>query len=165
MNYRKTTLALTYILAIAMVVWTLPLNSVEASGDVPVKGSFGGNGIITVNYPYVHISTVGVGQMSHLGRTTFQSEIDVLIGPQAATGTFTFTAANGDTLTGTTSGIISPPDQLGVSEFDLTDTFTGGTGRFSGASGSVLVHGVSQATGPSSSVLQFTLGGTISRLN
>lgn len=161
MKNRKTMLALAYTLAIAVVVWTLPLNPVAASVPVSLHGSFGSISTVTVNFPMVHISTFGVGQMSHLGRTTFQSEIDVLIGPQTATGTFTFTAANGDTLTGTTSGISLPPDPHGASEGDLTDTFTGGTGRFSGASGSALVHVISQNTGPASAVAYSTLSGRL----
>jgi hypothetical protein len=162
MKNRKTMLALAYALAIAVVIWTLPLNPVAASEAVPIKGSVAGNSTFTVDFPLIHVTSVGVGHMSHLGRTTYQGELDILIGPQTATGTITFTAANGDNLTATVSGIIPPPDPQGLGEFDLTDTITGGTGRFSDATGSILIHGVSQATGPNSSVNFSTLRGTIS---
>lgn len=162
MKSRKTMLALAHILTIAVVVWTLPLNSAAASEALPIKGSFAGTSSFTVNFPIIHASFAGVGQMSHLGRTTYQGELDTLIGPQTATGTITFTAANGDTLTATISGIIPPPDPQGMGEFDLTDTITGGTGRFSGASGSFLVHNISQLTGSNSTFELSSVSGTIS---
>ena len=51
-------------------------------------------------------------------------------------GTAVFTAANGDQLVTTFSGMATFPDQNGILTFDGTDTVTGGTGRFAGASGS-----------------------------
>lgn len=161
MKSRKITLALA--LAISAVAAMLPLNHVAAAEEqVPLKGSFATSSIITVNFPFIHISTDGVGQVSHLGRTRLHSELDVLIGVDTATGTFTYTAANGDTLTGTVSGIVPPPDLQGNDEFDLTAIFTGGSGRFTDATGSVLTHTVSQATGPTSAVASNTISGTVS---
>ena len=160
MKSRKITLAIA--LAIAFAATVLPLERVAAAEPVPLKGSYATSSIITVNFPFVHISTDGVGQVSQLGRTTLHGELDVLIGANTVTGTFTFTAANGDTLTGTISGFIPPPDPQGNVEFDSAVAFTGGTGRFSGASGSAVTHSVAQTTGPDSSVASNTITGTVS---
>lgn len=137
-------------------------STAATSAAVPIKGSFAGYSTFTFNFPIIHASFAGVGQMSHLGRTTYQGELDILIGPQTATGTITFTAANGDTLTATISGIAPAPDPQGMGESDLTDTITGGTGRFAGATGSFLVHNISQLTGPNSTFELSSLTGTIS---
>ncbi|MGI8980632.1 MAG: hypothetical protein ACR2FY_15495, partial [Pirellulaceae bacterium] len=54
-------------------------------------------------------------------------------------GTFLFTAANGDTVFGTISGqaTFTPPNVLSIVG---TATITGGTGRFVGATGSFTVE-------------------------
>jgi hypothetical protein len=155
-------IALAFTLAIAAIAMWLPVNHVGAADQVPLKGTFASSSIITVNFPVVHASTDGVGQLTHFGRTTFHSEIDILIGLQTVTGTATFTAANGDTLTVIVSGTATPPNAQGMSDLALTDTLIGGTGRFTNASGSASVTGLSQATGPTTAIELTTLSGTIS---
>lgn len=159
---KSSKITLVVALAFAVTAFAFPLRRVAAAEQVPIKGSYATSSVITVNFPFVHISTEGIGQVSHLGRTRLQGELDVLIGVGTATGTFTYTAANGDTLTGTVSGIIPPPDPQGNDEFDLAVLFTGGTGRFSDASGSALTHSVSHATGPNSVAALNTIAGTVS---
>ena len=48
-------------------------------------------------------------------------------------GSFTLTAANGDTLFGTSTGLGTVVD--GIAYIQETHTITGGTGRFAGATG------------------------------
>ncbi len=63
-------------------------------------------------------------------------------------GTFVKTAANGDQLFGTyagTTSVIQPPTPIGVFEMTGTLTFTGGTGRFTGAAGTTTMSGIEQA--------------------
>lgn len=93
--------------------------------------------------PPVHAQTdIGTCTLTHLGRTTFHSvkEIDFVAGTQTTTEA-SFTAANGDVLRAVGSGASAPadPGQIG---FSATLTFTGGTGRFTDASGEVEVTGV-----------------------
>jgi hypothetical protein len=80
---------------------------------------------------------VGTGQATHLGRFTLTSEFTVTSPPPSASGTATWTAANGDeiftTLVG--QGVVTFP-VLAVVE---THTITGGSGRFAGTSGSIIV--------------------------
>ena len=76
--------------------------------------------------------------LSHLGITTSALALTISAGPSpttpAITGSGTLTAANGDVLFVTFSGIItdtSPTDNTSTSVF----TITGGTGRFEDATG------------------------------
>jgi hypothetical protein len=82
--------------------------------------------------------TEWVCQLQHLGRTTATASETgtAMAGGSSVTGTATFSAANGDQLVTTFGGMATFPDQNGVVTFNGTDTVTGGTGRFAGASGS-----------------------------
>ena len=81
---------------------------------------------------------VGTGEATHLGRFTLTSEFTVTSPPPRASGTATWTAANGDeiftTLIG--QGVVTFPVLATVE----THTITGGTGRFAGTSGSIIVE-------------------------
>lgn len=80
--------------------------------------------------------TEWVCQLQHLGRTTL-TNIDAGAAGSIVAGTAVFTAANGDQLFTTSSGTATFPDANGIVTFRGTDTVTGGTGRFAGASGSL----------------------------
>ena len=83
--------------------------------------------------------TEWVCQLQHLGHTTATATETgtAMAGGSSVTGTAVFTAANGDQLVTTFSGLATFPDQNGIVTFNGTDTATGGTGRFAGASGSL----------------------------
>jgi hypothetical protein len=92
------------------------------------------------NVRHLHIDEVC--QLMHLGRTIGSAEETVTVtatGP-VFTNSTTYTAANGDQLFVTFSGSGTPP-QNGVVTFSGTETVTGGTGRFAGASGSLARSG------------------------
>ena len=59
---------------------------------------------------------------------------------RTATGTYEFTAANGDTLTADVVGRAMPTGTPGVLAIVEVATITGGTGRFAGATGSFTVE-------------------------
>ena len=65
--------------------------------------------------PFASVLIQASGQATHLGRFTVEIPHTVNQALRMASGTYVFTAANGDT---------------------LTAEFTGGTGRFAGATGS-----------------------------
>ena len=98
-------------------------------------------------------------QLQHLGRTTAIAEQTVTFtGPTTAiaSNTTTYTAANGDQLFATWSGTSVTEGQLVT--FSGPERYLGGTGRFSGATGS------SEITGTASFVTntgQFTSAGTL----
>ena len=80
----------------------------------------------------------GAGEATHLGRFTLTSEFTVTPPPAStASGTATWTAANGDEISTSTAGqaVITFP----VAAIAETHTIIGGTGRFADASGSLVV--------------------------
>jgi hypothetical protein len=85
--------------------------------------------------PIASVEIDGTGVAAGLGRFTLEVPHVVNQATRVATGTYVFTAANGDTLTASFSGqatLVSP----GVLTVAETATITGGTGRFDGATGS-----------------------------
>ncbi len=144
--------ALLSLLAVVMVI-VAPAGSARPSVKfVPFKGSFTFSATIAADSspcPFVRILVNGGGHATHLGRfSTSQYHCLDPADPLAFTeGVFTFTAANGDTVFGTYAGRFIPTTVEGVSTVDGTFTFTGGTGRFAGASGGGLATGSGTATG------------------
>jgi hypothetical protein len=89
-------------------------------------------------YPFV-VEAHGVGA-STLGFLSMTLEKTLpAVGPMH--GCVTLTAVNGDTLSATYDGTEGVPDALGFQFGTGTLTFTGGTGRFRGASGKVSFTG------------------------
>jgi len=91
-----------------------------------------------------------VGRESHTGRYTLDHvtcTVPVDATNSSFTGEFTKTAANGDLLVGTFQGaarLVQPPGEsspIGIFAIEGTITFTGGTGRFEGATGSQRMQG------------------------
>jgi len=81
----------------------------------------------------------GTGEATHLGRFTLLSEFTVIPPPvSTASGTATWTAANGDEIFTTVTGqaVVTFPTAAIVE----THTITGGTGRFVKASGTLVVE-------------------------
>jgi hypothetical protein len=87
--------------------------------------------------PLLTIGLESAGTSTHLGSLTGVHSHCL----DPATGVFTdgrvtFTAANGDQLAGTYGpGALMPGDRPGVFTFENWTAFTGGTGRFAGATG------------------------------
>lgn len=105
--------------------------------DRPLKGTE--TGITTVDLATGTGTADGVGQLSHLGRVTFTTDITSLTftGPNTFSLTLTTIvgAANGDEVfaTGTGTGTLTPTG----TEASLVITITGGSGRFADASGTI----------------------------
>lgn len=105
----------------------------QAAAAVPFKGSLEGTQIVTpLEPPLAFVDGQASGQATHLGRFTVTFPHTVNFATASGTGTYTFTATNGDTLTATFTG----QAQLGTI-FSIVEqaTITGGTGRFAGATG------------------------------
>jgi hypothetical protein len=94
------------------------------------------------------VSLAGGGTATHVGKYTIVNSHCVHPSTGALTGgRFVKTAANGDRISGTYTGnstVIQPPP---IAIFRITGTinFTGGTGRFSGATGTGTMNGSLQA--------------------
>ena len=101
----------------------------QASTALPFRGSF--TTLTDVPPPSAHATFEGTA--SHLGRFTGTGAAEV--NPDnTSTGTFTFTAADGDQLSGTFvgQGVFVPPNTARITE---VATIVNGTGRFAGATG------------------------------
>ena len=81
---------------------------------------------------------VGTGVATHIGRFTLVALDDQTNFP-AITGTVTITAANGDELFATHTGVFQDLGH-GRAVLDFDNTITGGTGKFAGATGSFTIH-------------------------
>ena len=89
------------------------------------------------------VTAPGEGQATHLGRFTRLGKVVINLVDGSVKGTVVFTAANGDQLFAEIEGVPtgSPTTVAG------TYTFTGGTGRFSDASGMAEFTGVIASDG------------------
>jgi hypothetical protein len=96
------------------------------------------------------VTTSGVGHSSHLGKVTFSTTetLDFITSPEGLVvrdGRMAMVAANGDELHWAYEGTGSLPDAAGVSALTGTFVVTGGTGRFTDATGSGTFHGTGNA--------------------
>jgi hypothetical protein len=118
---------------------TILASPAAAQEQVPFKGSLEGLDITTaVNLPFVSVQVTATGNATQLGNFTYTELATVDTRSRIGTGTFVFTAANGDTVSGTASGqaTLTAPGVLTIEENAI---ITGGTGRFAGATGTFTV--------------------------
>lgn len=138
---RRHLLATSLALALIAVFPGIALSATGGS-NLPVVGSQ--TGVCTMNLVTGQQHCLSSGPISHLGWAITDQEFLVMPtgpGTLAFSGTWTTTAANGDQLSGTSSGTSSTADGV---HFTGVGTWvsTSGTGRFMGAS--LTMHG----TGP-----------------
>ena len=112
------------------------------AADVPFKGVFSGQAIHAVpteDPGVLLITTASTGHATHLGNFTMVSPHLANLITLEVSGTQTFSAANGDTLTASFIGQFSPVE-AGFLAASIDCTITGGTGRFAGAGGGYTRH-------------------------
>ncbi len=137
------------LIGLAAPVATSATAGAAANHQVPFLGAFRGVEHPTSppsgDPPIVHIEGTWTGAATRLGRFTVTNPHDVNLQTSDGTGTFEFTAANGDTLTADDSGhaTFPRPNVLSIVEHG---NITGGTGRFAGATGSFDVKRVQDGT-------------------
>ena len=131
-------------LVLALAVLSLPIQALAGS-QVPLKGADRGAFEIVPaacgpGNTWFQVPISGSGNATHLGRYTYEA-LECFDGVSDYAGTFTLTAANGDTITGTYSGqVVAIVGTVGQYEQDAV--VTGGTGRFADASGAFHVSGL-----------------------
>ena len=118
----------------------------QAGAELPFRGSFAGTSAAAVDCPptcpptTLTITATSTGEATHLGHFTLAAVEIVNLATNSGTGTYTFTAANGDQLFTTTVGGedgFIPPN---ISKVTQLATVTGGTGRFAGATGTFTIR-------------------------
>jgi hypothetical protein len=130
----------------AVAAAALVASTTAGATTVPYKGSDVGtwaNGTEPCPGSFI-ITTSGVA--TYLGSYTYSSH-ECATGDTTYAGVFTLTAANGDTITGTYSGDVVSVNSVGDVYYEQTNTVTGGSGRFDGATGSFHLSGVGYASG------------------
>ena len=120
---------------------------------LPWKESYQASGTIAPDAgcpaPQLLTTLEGGGTATHVGKYTIVNShcVDPATGV-LTDGSFTKTAANGDQLFGTyvgTSTVIQAPAPVGIFGVTGTITYTGGTGRFAGITGTASMEGTLQA--------------------
>jgi hypothetical protein len=150
------------ILALTTLVLGISPRPTTAQHFVPIKGSYVTAFTLTPTPTpgVVRVQIVSIGKASHLGNSTNAADtlVDMRVVPNLQTGPELFIAANGDRLAGTYSGIAGLPDPSGIIRFSGILTFTGGTGRFSEATGSAVLQGTANVINGTG---QFSFAGQI----
>ena len=133
-NITKTILYLQMAAMLATVAFAGPK---AAEKPLPFRGTIEANEVFTIiEPPFTHflINGIGTGTATHLGRYTVTYEWDVEV---TATGSAEFIAANGDSIfTDSVNNLDSSTADPLVHFLVETHIITGGTGRFSAATGS-----------------------------
>src|SRR5262245_46133439 len=128
-------------LALAALTTMGLIGSAAAAEQVTFSGRMeGSEEQRSVVLPLLHTTTIASGQATLIGKYTFTMPRGVNLVRRAGSGTFEFVAANGDTLVGTDTGQATPTETPGVLSIEEDLIITGGTGRFEGASGAIMVH-------------------------
>ena len=126
---------------LAAPVATATTAGAAAGNQVPFAGAFRGVETNTsFAFPIVTVRGEWTGVATHLDRFTVENPHVVNLLSMSGSGSFQFTAANGDSLTADEVGqayTTTNPDVLRIVEHA---NITGGTGRFAGAIGSFNVQ-------------------------
>ena len=146
-----------------------PNHAAPAGADLlPFKGTLEGRHIsrTPLDPPFVFDRFETEGQATQLGQFELVIEATVNFGarPVAGTGTYTFTAANGDQLVADHTGLsaLVGPGIVLITEHATIDPDRS-TGRFAGAEGSFTVERLADAATGVGGLTVGTVEGTISR--
>jgi len=136
-------------------------SNAKAGKAVPFKGEYTTTVQVLSGPPQLRQRISGIGHATHLGESSFVANNTVYITPPPpflAAGTTTFVADNGDEFYTSFTGT-STPGPNGTSTVVVNHTITGGTGRFSDATGTFTGNTIANPALPTGII---TYVGTIS---
>lgn len=143
-DMRKTYAATAIAVLLLMVLTSLALAAPPAEHvATPFKGTLHGHETYDFQNNSVLVSGNGWGVATRLGtyKLHYEAQVNHITGVGAGTNaTEHFTAANGDRIDATGTGLGVPTATPGIQSITEWYTITGGTGRFAGASGRYTVH-------------------------
>lgn len=166
-SFRRATTRLVWLPLACVVALTVGLNWAAATDQVPYKDAYQARRVFPndINGEQVFI---GEGTGTHLGKFTTETHVlvgDAFLDPVSGllllpiSGTGTATAANGDTLLSSFVGFeVLDFSVGGPLHFAGSQQITGGTGRFTDATGSLAFSGLDYGDGN----ISVTTKGTIS---
>ena len=136
---------------------TYSLSAAAAEIAIPFKGSIEAiERNVDFQFPIGFQEGSGSGNATHLGRFEMTFEFAVNVLSFYGVGSYHFTAANGDSIFTRVEGTGTVPDPF--SHIVETHTITGGTGRFTGATGSFTLDRILNSnTGVSSGSVDGTI--------
>ncbi len=108
-----------------------------AGDTVPFKGIVSGTVISSVPLDECHVLSEidNGGKATHLGDFTGTAEFILNVCDLTYVGSYVFTGANGDSISGPFTGTLTPTSIEGVFDNDELAFITGGTGRFANVTG------------------------------
>ena len=138
-----------------IAAFAVSLGSVASAvaAETPFKGTLTAVETSQLVFPILSVNREATGTATYLGKYTEHATFQVDVRTGSATGTATFTAANGDTLT---TNVAGQSTRTGPTTLSIVEvyTITGGTGRFADATGSFTLEStLDQVTGVSSGTL------------
>lgn len=138
--------------------------SVRASVDKPFHANFITQFTSVLEFPLLDLTVHGKGNATYMGTTTAftDDQVSNLI-DGSGNATYTLTAKNGDTLV--LALVVQPGGTINVEGgvlFSGSYTITGGTGQFSGATGSGIFGGTGVLLSETDGIGAFAVVGTIS---
>ena len=115
----------------------------KAGDTVPFKGTLSGSVISSVPLDECHVLSeiVNGGNATQLGRFTGTAEFILNVCDLTYVGSYVFTGANGDSISGPFTGTLTPTSIEGVFDNNELAFITGGTGRFANATGTFNLGG------------------------
>jgi len=134
-----------------------------AGVELAVSGAFTATGTLGSECVIFHQVVDGTGEWTALGASSFTLDF-CLAADQGGNhypvydGTFTITAADGGTLTGDVGGYVEAGGPGPQFPLHFVLTVTGGTGRFTDATGSMAMEG---SFGPAAFTAEGTVDGTV----
>jgi hypothetical protein len=151
------------LLAAATLLAFAP-QSADASDEKPFNASFITQFETVVEFPLLHVTVNSRGKATYMGTTTAFTDDQVInLIDGSGTATYTLTGKNGDTLV---LALIFPVGGTvnvdGGVTFSGSYTITGGTGRFTGATGSGVFAGSGLFLTETDGIGCFAVVGTIS---
>src|SRR5437016_11108617 len=128
------------LVAAAMISVTTPAS---ARDEVPFRGVVSGSVISITPLDDCHqlVEAVNGGNATQLGRFTGTAEFVLNVCDLTYIGSYVFTAANGDSISGPFTGTLTPTPIPGVFDNNELAFITGGTGRFANATGTFNLGG------------------------
>jgi hypothetical protein len=141
-------------IALLLVIILASTTFAAKEKEFVLKGSLEASETQQVVFPTAFIDLTGTGNATHLGRFTYNLEAELNLPTLSATASATLVAADGSTLFLEGEGQGTPTDDPDMVSIVETFAITGGTGRFTGAAGSVTVERmISRATLASSGTI------------
>jgi hypothetical protein len=159
---RKKSLAAALVAGVTMLL--LPAAAL-ARADVPLKGSDAGDFSLGASCGASSsvVEIDGRGNATQVGSYSYEAHECFNTSTLEYTGQFTMTAANGDEIHGSYAGVVYPIGTTSSARYLQAGTITGGTGRFSGASGTLTIDGIATFTSSSGGDYTQTVWASISK--